>query len=239
MEEKLKELDEAIIDHIVFFAMNFAALGEVQTGRNSQQTKDCIKNLKQDFRDAGWIEPCELCYGSKQILKTPKRTMGYTLTPGETLDEHLVPCPRCTLEPQQPAPEREKILRKVLGEWDRLFRHKGWEEAIPCSLEESDNNFREAMRQFDQYIQSLTLPLRFNDKFPPKTEIEPQQPDKCLEQRINRIFDDNTRDAECCEACIPIEYYEQVKAEILALLQPQQEPQAEYQDLRRDRWMKN
>ena len=47
---------------------------------------------------------------------------------------------------------------------------------------------------------------------------EPQQPDKSLEQKIQRIFDDNTRDADCHEACIPREYYGEVILEILAIL---------------------
>jgi hypothetical protein len=51
---------------------------------------------------------------------------------------------------------------------------------------------------------------------------EPQQPDKSLEQKIQRIFDDNTRDADCHEACIPREYYGEVILEILALLKPPQ-----------------
>ena len=51
---------------------------------------------------------------------------------------------------------------------------------------------------------------------------EPQQPDKSLEQKIQRIFDDNTRDADCHEACIPREYYGEVILGILALLQSQQ-----------------
>jgi hypothetical protein len=51
---------------------------------------------------------------------------------------------------------------------------------------------------------------------------EPQQPDKSLEQKIQRIFDDNTRDADCHEACIPCEYYGEVILGILALLQSQQ-----------------
>ena len=49
-----------------------------------------------------------------------------------------------------------------------------------------------------------------------------QQSDKSLEQKIQRIFDDNTRDADCHEACIPREYYGEVILEILALLKPPQ-----------------
>jgi len=56
---------------------------------------------------------------------------------------------------------------------------------------------------------------------------EPQQPDKSLEQKIQRIFDDNTRDADCHEACIPREYYGEVILEILALLQSQQTARGE------------
>ena len=48
---------------------------------------------------------------------------------------------------------------------------------------------------------------------------KPRQPDKSLEQKIQRIFDDNTRDADCHEACIPLE--------ILALLRPQQTARGE------------
>ena len=51
---------------------------------------------------------------------------------------------------------------------------------------------------------------------------EPQQPDKSLGQKIQRIFDDKTRDADCHEACIPREYYGEVILGILALLQSQQ-----------------
>jgi len=41
-------------------------------------------------------EICPLCQGSKKVFQQPKRTIGYTLTPGETIDEQLVPCPLCS-----------------------------------------------------------------------------------------------------------------------------------------------
>ena len=56
--------------------------------------------------------------------------------------------------------ERDNVLREVGEKWDSLYRHKAWEGL-------SDD---EVMRQFDQYIQKLTLPLLLNDKFPPSTE---------------------------------------------------------------------
>jgi len=43
-------------------------------------------------------EICPLCQGSKKVFQQPKRTMGYTLTDGETIDEQLVPCPLCSKE---------------------------------------------------------------------------------------------------------------------------------------------
>jgi hypothetical protein len=39
---------------------------------------------------------CPLCRGSKEVLRQTKRTMGYTLTPGETIDEEIIPCPLCS-----------------------------------------------------------------------------------------------------------------------------------------------
>lgn len=41
-------------------------------------------------------EICPLCQGSKKIFQQPKRTIGYTLTPGESIDEKIVPCPLCS-----------------------------------------------------------------------------------------------------------------------------------------------
>jgi len=43
-------------------------------------------------------EICPLCQGSKKIFQQPKRTIGYTLTDGETIDEKIVPCPLCSEE---------------------------------------------------------------------------------------------------------------------------------------------
>ena len=38
---------------------------------------------------------CKLCQDSGEVLVQCARTIGYTLTPGETIDEHLEPCPIC------------------------------------------------------------------------------------------------------------------------------------------------
>ena len=51
---------------------------------------------------------------------------------------------------------------------------------------------------------------------------EPQQPDKSLRQKINKVLDDNSRSADEHEECIPREYYKEVVSEILALLKPRQ-----------------
>ena len=38
---------------------------------------------------------CVLCQDSREVKVEKARTIGYTLTPGETIDEHLEPCPLC------------------------------------------------------------------------------------------------------------------------------------------------
>ena len=38
---------------------------------------------------------CPLCQGSGEYLQQLKRTMGYTQTGNESVDEKLVPCPLC------------------------------------------------------------------------------------------------------------------------------------------------
>ncbi len=43
-----------------------------------------------------------------------------------------------------------------MDKWDSLYRHAAW-----GGLSDA-----EVMRQFDRYIQKLTLPLRFREKFP-------------------------------------------------------------------------
>lgn len=54
--------------------------------------------------------------------------------------------------------EREKLLKEIGKKWDSLYRHAAW-EGVPDA---------EAMRQFDLYMQKLTLPQFLIDKFPPK-----------------------------------------------------------------------
>jgi len=46
-------------------------------------------------------EICPLCQGSNKVFQQPKRTIGYTLTDGETIDEQLVPCPLCSNDKQE------------------------------------------------------------------------------------------------------------------------------------------
>ena len=53
-------------------------------------------------------------------------------------------------------------------------------------------------------------------------KLGPQQPDKSLRQKINKVLDDNSRSADEHEECIPREYYKEVVSEILALLKSQQ-----------------
>jgi hypothetical protein len=52
----------------------------------------------KDLLFYGRKEICPLCRGSKKIFQQPKRTIGYTLTPGETIDEKIIPCPLCSEE---------------------------------------------------------------------------------------------------------------------------------------------
>jgi len=52
----------------------------------------------RDLLFYGKKEICPLCQGRKKIFQQPKRTIGYTLTPGETIDEQLIPCPLCSKE---------------------------------------------------------------------------------------------------------------------------------------------
>ena len=68
----------------------------VELGRSAQKK---WKIVKQTFSASFFIPAiCPLCQGSKKIFQQPKRTIGYTLTPGETIDEQIVPCPLCSEE---------------------------------------------------------------------------------------------------------------------------------------------
>lgn len=53
---------------------------------------------------------CPECKGCKEIKIEKARTMGYTLTPGETIDEHLIPCPSCVNLPA--VPDNDAVLKK-------------------------------------------------------------------------------------------------------------------------------
>jgi len=52
--------------------------------------------------------------------------------------------------------EREKLLIEISEKWDSLYRHAAW-EGLPDE---------EAMRQFDLYMQKITLDARLKVKFP-------------------------------------------------------------------------
>ncbi len=66
------------------------------------------RNTKQDEGILLTDEDCPMCNGSKEILNTKVRSIGYTLTEGETIDEVLIPCPLC---------ERVKSQLKKFVEW--------------------------------------------------------------------------------------------------------------------------
>jgi hypothetical protein len=38
---------------------------------------------------------CETCDDTKEIMVVRARTIGYTATDGEIVDEHIEPCPEC------------------------------------------------------------------------------------------------------------------------------------------------
>ena len=58
---------------------------------------------------------CKTCKGLGQIKREKARTIGYTLSPGEILDEHLIDCPDCSMP-------RESTMTGVLHETQNINR---------------------------------------------------------------------------------------------------------------------
>ena len=56
-----------------------------------------------------WMIACQLCQDTKEVLSSRARVMGYTLTPGETVDEELIPCPACA---EEDSPELEQVIQE-------------------------------------------------------------------------------------------------------------------------------
>jgi len=101
--------------------------------------------------------------------------------------------------------------------------NKALNTLVWCAASNESATKQKLLAEFDRLTQRVAeLAGKLWD-----AQDEPQQPDKSLEQKIQRIFDDNARDADCHEACIPREYYGEVILEILALLQPQQPVEGE------------
>lgn len=57
---------------------------------------------------------------------------------------------------------RAEAIKDIQEKWDKLCRHDAW----------AGKSDREIIRQFDQYIQRLTLPQRLNEKFPLEKELK-------------------------------------------------------------------
>ena len=59
---------------------------------------------------------CNLCLDLKEIKIETVRTIGYTLTPGENIDEHLVPCPECSSPNNEIQSDAESGVCPICGD---------------------------------------------------------------------------------------------------------------------------